>query len=192
MGPPKEDKMRNGFLLVDSRMTRPVIFFCSIALIYGGTIRTGRLTSPFTTTSSARPHPSTITLTDERRTPIAGAPSSLIWSSTVPPGGICLPTRSDVVVHLQDGWTKFMVSGLSLVFRSRTMPSPAVLGGRKPKSIFAGSETKGSTSAIARGSTASWRTGGVGRLAGTVLSLGLAVGADAGSDGAGEAACAIA
>ena len=65
------------------------------------------------------------------------------------------------------------------------MPSPGVLGDRKPKSIFAGSETKGSASAIARGSTAFGRTGGVGRLAGTVLALGLAV-------GAGVGVCAIA
>ena len=63
------------------------------------------------------------------------------------------------------------------------MPSPGVLGGRKPKSMLAGSDTKGGASAIAR-------AGGAGRLAGTALSLGLAVGADAGFDGAGAGACA--
>ena len=65
------------------------------------------------------------------------------------------------------------------------MPSPGVLGGRKPKSMLAGSDTKGGASAIAR-------VGGAGRLVGTVLALGLTGGAGGGSDGEGEATCAIA
>ena len=51
--------------------------------------------------------------------------------------------------------------------------------------MLAGSDTKGGASAIAR-------VGGAGRLVGTLLALGLTGGAGGGSDGEGEATCAIA